>query len=1108
MRYKIPLKRAGAALVWFLISCVTLPLAAQNISLRARDITVLEVMERLQKDYGYSFSMEAGTVDVNRKVSISERNVDIRTVLDRIFGGEDVVYTIDGKIVSVTVAQKPQAREEQRQGPAERVITGTVSDASGPVAGASVVIKGTSTGTYADLGGRFSVKTSKANPVLVVSFMGLKTTEVEVGNRTLPLDIVMENDENVLDELVIVGYGAQRKGLITNAISQFKPGEDNARTALSPSELLQGRVAGVNVSTTSGNLGTAEKMSIRGSSSLSASNEPLYVVDGIPLNNVTGSLYSLGEDLSSLSVLNLTDIESIEVLKDAASAAIYGSRATNGVVLITTKQGREGRSEVKVNYSMGINQFPNRNRIRYADSASWIEVYNEGIDNYNRQMGYTRESQGYIQHIRNPFGNLPDTDWLGVITRLGQAHNADVSFTGGTSKTKVYLGANFAYQEGVIKTNDILKINLRANLSHKVTKWLEVGGNMSGNYLKNNRVPGASIGSTIIGRAVEQRPFDRPFKPSGAYFLGGTDELSRHNPVQILTEETSTVTNYRFLAALWAQASIVDGLKMRISFSTDDAYTFDYLYYNENHPYKEDNGRIIEKNRFFMSNLVEAFLTYDKTWGDLSLGTMAGHSFQKTSTRNNSIDAQNFPSPSFDTVGVAANIAGVSGGLSEYALESFFGRVNLSWKDRYILNTTIRADGSSRFPKGGRWGFFPSVSLGWNVAKEPFWHFKAADLKLRLSYGKTGNQDGISNYGYKPLIGGGFNYLGESGIAVSSKGNPDLSWEMADQYDFGFDFTLFKGKIEMIFDTYLKNTRNLLYDMPMHSTTGQTQKLANIGSMRNYGVEFTLNTHADLGPVHWASSFNITHNRNTLTSLLGNDIVSIGSNHALQVGKEVGSFYLLRFDGIYQYDGEVPDAEYDMGVRAGDIKYYDLNGDGLINDDDRIITGSPNPVISGGWSNTFSWKGLNLNVFFTYSQGAEIYATWLMGPTRMGNYQALLQEWCDNRWTGPGSTDKYPRSIYSFHGNNNRSSTKYLVDGSFIKVKSVTLSYTLPSKWTDAVRMRSVRVYVQGENLALISRYPGWDPEMSTSLDPQLFGVANYGVPSPRVYKAGVNITF
>ncbi len=1088
-------------LVFFLLLSVAA--SAQDITLKLNDVSQREVIEEIQKSYGYSFSIRTSAVDVSRKISISVKNANIKDVLDKVFAGDNVTCKIDGKIISVTEKEQPQVVAQEK----EFVVKGKIQDVDKfPVIGAAVIQKGTSNGVSTDENGEFSITVPGGSSVIEVTCIGYQTLKYPASE--VPALIVLREDALFLDDVVVVGYGSQRRELVTNSISSFKPDENNGRTALTPTELLQGRVAGVSVASSSGNLGTSERISIRGSSSLSASNSPLYVVDGIPLNNESGSLYNLGDDLSGMSMLNLTDIESIEVLKDAASAAIYGSRATNGVILITTKQGREGKSDIKLNYNFGISEFANKNRIKYADSDTWIEVYNEGIDNYNRQNGYTQDSPSFVQHIRNPFNGLEDTDWLDVITRLGMSHTVDLSFTGGTSKTKAYIAANYNYQEGVIKTNDISKVNLKANVSHQVAKWLNVGANMSGNFLKNNRVPGATIGSTIIGRAVEQRPFDRPYKPSGDYYLGGTDELSRHNCVQILSEEISYVDNYRFLGSLFAEATIIDGLKAKVSFNNDTGYTYDYLYYNANHPYKEDNGRVIDKNRFLMTNLIETFATYDKTWGEFDFGVMAGHSYQKTSMRTSSIDAQNFPSPSYNTVGVAANVVGVTGGLSEYAMESWYGRLTFAYQGKYILNATMRADGSSRFAPSCRWGYFPSVSLGWNASKEDFWNSDQTELKLRLSYGKTGNQDGISNYGWQPLISGGANFMEQSGIAVSAKGNENLTWETADQYDFGFDLSFMNGKINMIFDTYLKNTNNLLYSMPMHATSGQTSMLCNIGSMRNYGIEFTLNTHVDMGPVHWASSFNITHNKNSLTKLINDDIIDIGSSHALKVGEEIGSYYLLQFEGIYQYDGEVPQPLYDQGVRAGDMKYKDLDGNGNINDDDRVLVGSPNPDFSGGWNNTFTWKGWSLNAFLTYSYGADIFAAWMQGPTRMGNYQALLQKTCDNRWTGPGSTNKYPRTIYSYHAYNNKASTYYLTDGSFIKLKSVMLSYALPQKWTDAMRIKAARIFLQGENLALMSKFPGWDPEVCNSTDPSLYGNVAYAVPTPSIYKIGINLTF
>ncbi len=1084
---------------------------AQKVSLSVRNTTIKAAIERLQKDYGYSFVIKTKDADVNKRITLQVKDEQIASVVDKMFADQRVVSSVEGKII-VIMSAPAKTETAPRRPVGNATVKGVVFAPDGqPVFGATVIVDGTTIGTTTGADGGFSLRIgAQANPRLRISFMGLKTREIAVDNPDRFYEIRMENDDMTMDEVVVVGYGTQRRSLVTNAISQFKPTEENMRSVMSPSELLQGRIAGVSITTSSGNLGSAEKMSIRGSSSLSASNEPLYVVDGIPLVNNSASLYSFGEEMSSLATLNLTDIESIEVLKDAASAAIYGSRATNGVVLITTKQGREGKSDLKINYGFSITQFANADRRDYIDSKQYVEVFNEGIDNYNRQNGFTVNSSSFVKHIRNPYGDMPDTDWLDLITRLGQSHFVDASFSGGNAKTKYYLSGSYNYQEGVIKTNDVSKINLKSNISHEMFNWLKVGANIGGSFLHNNRVPGADLGTTIIGRAVQQRPFDRPYKPNGNYYVGGTDELYLHNAVQILTEEVSYTDNYRFIGSFWAEAKIIDGLTVKASYNNDSGYTYDYVYYNQNHPYAADNGRILDRNRFVMTNTFDLYANYDRKFGeDFDFGAMIGHSFLKTKQRTSYIDAQNYPSPAFDVASVAANIVGASGGLSEYAIESYFARLSLAYKDRYVVNATVRTDGSSRFAPSCRWGWFPSVSVGWNVSKEPFWDAEKTELKIRASYGRTGNQDGISNYGWQALISGGVNYGGQSGIAISSSGNNNLTWETADQYNAGLDVSFLGGKINMIADVYLKKTNNLLYSKPVHATTGETSILSNIGSMRNKGFEFTINTHLNLGrKVVWTSSFNIARNVNELTSLLEDEMLAIGANRALMLGKPVGSWYIFRTDGIYQYDGEVPQPQYDKGVRAGDVKYWDQNGDGDITDADRIVTGNPNPKFSGGWNNTFKYKGLELGFFFTYSYGNDVYASWMINCTKPGYHRSLLRPWYENRWTGPGTTNKYPRAIYSYSGWNGKNSTMYLTDGSFIRLRSMTLGYTFPQQITSKLRMKGLRVYLQGDNLFLCSRYPGWDPETSVDLDPRFYGEDNDGVPQPRIFKMGINITF
>lgn len=415
-----------------------------------------------------------------------------------------------------------------------------------------------------------------------------------------------------------------------------------------------------------------------------------------------------------------------------------------------------------------------------------------------------------------------------------------------------------------------------------------------------------------------------------------------------------------------------------------------------------------------------------------------------------------FPSPSFDVIGVASTIIDYAGNLYNYAMESYFGRVNLSWKDRYVLTGTLRTDGSSKFARDYRWGWFPSVSFGWNISNEEFMADSSTDLKFRISYGKTGNQEGIGTFAYQAQMSGGMNYNEQSGIYVTEFGNNSLTWEKADQFDVGFDMSFLDDRIMVILDGYMKNTTDLLYSMPVHSTTGTTSIISNLGSMRNVGAELTLGTSFNLGPVHWSSQLNIATNKNKITSLTGNDDepVAIGSNRALQVGKEMGAFYLFKHNGLFQYDAEVPDEQYAQGRRAGDIRWLDVDGNGIINDDDRVVMGSSNPDFFGGWSNTFSWKGLSLDIFFTYMYGNDVYSGQETNMTRLSHKNGLQYVNAVNRWTGPGTTNVWPRALNG-DNNNYRNSDFYLHDGSFIRLRTLTLAYRFPSHLLQKIHMIS-----------------------------------------------------
>ncbi|PRD52749.1 SusC/RagA family TonB-linked outer membrane protein [Sphingobacterium gobiense] len=929
---------------------------------------------------------------------------------------------------------------------------------------------------------------------------------VRAGDNNSLLVRMSAGSEKV-DEVVVVGYGTQRRALVTSAISKMNVDESTLRPVSSPAQLLDGRIAGVSTATGSGNLGSGERVSIRGISSLSASNEPLYVIDGVPITNSNSNLYNFGESMSSLATLNIADIESVEILKDAASAAIYGSRATNGVVVITTRSGKEGRADIRLNVNGGMTKFPYLNKIKIADSELYVRSMNEGIANYNEQYGLQIGDSGYKMPISNPFGNLPDTDWMDIITQTGSFFTVDAAVSGGTKKMKNYFAVAYTTQEGVIKTNAMDKINLRGKMNYEVAPWLEIGTNNSGNYVRNNQIPGATLGTTIIGRAIQQRPFDRPYKPNGDYYVGGTNELVYHNPMQILNEQTAYIEDLRYLGNFYATLKWKDKLSWKSSFNADVTQTYDHTYYNENHPYGVGIGRLLDRNRLIRNYLFENVLTYNEKFGDFSLNAIAGHSFQKIDTRTTYIDARGFPSPSFVVASAAAETMS-SSGRGIYTLESYFSRATLSYLDRYILTGTLRTDGSSRFHRDNRWGWFPSISAGWNISEEEFMRGSGTDLKFRMSYGRTGNQDGLGSYVYQALMEGGFNYGANSGIAVTTFGNRDLTWEKAGQYDIGFDIGLFNGRVNMMLDWYQKNTTDLIYSMPVHATTGVTSITTNIGSMRNRGGEFTLNTHFNFGQFQWLSQFNIATNKNKITSLIGDDEpISIGGNRALQVGQEIGAYYLFKMEGIYQYDGEVPKEQYDIGIRAGDVKWKDVDGNGIINDNDRVVMGSSNPDFFGGWNNTFRYKGVSLDVFLSYGYGNDVFAQWQGEVARLGHNSAIMTEHAENRWTGPGSTNKFPRALNG-DINNVRNSDRWLEDGSFIRLRTLMLSYNFPTQMLSRYHIKGLRAFLQGDNLFLITNYPGWDPQVSNNMDPRFFSVDTFNVPQPRTFTVGLNANF
>lgn len=1103
-------RKASPALLLLLMLALTTGLPATaarpqdvplNVQVRDAGLETIFKIIRQQSDYLFIFKDE-NLARINTRITLQMQNASIRDVMDKCLDGSPLTYRIVDKTVIL------MSRDEPARAVAK--LSGMVTDAESrePLPGVTVTVKGASGGTVTDANGRFALQNTSLPATLVFTFIGYTSQSVTATDEK-PVQVFLQRETRNIQQVVVVGYGTQKKTELTGSISTFKPDELNARPVLGPDQMLQGRMPGVSVSSSSGMPGAGLRVSVRGTGSLSASNEPLYVIDGVPIIPHDAGMFNFGGRMNPLAQLNPQDIASVEVLKDAASAAIYGSRATNGVVLITTKSGRKGAGQLSLNAWTGVSEVMNLHKIKMADSKLYLEVANEAIDNYNRQYGYEPGNSKFIQGIDNPYPGLPDTDWMDLVLRKAWSQNVDLSISGGNDKTTYYISGGFLNQQGTIIHNGLKKYTGRINLASEPLSWLRTGVNLSFSYSDNNRVPGSNLGSTVMGRSLPHRPFDRPYKPDGSYYVGGTSDLVYHNPIQILKEEVAQLQNYRMLGNAFAELRLMPGLTYKTSFGTDLGLTNDYVYYNAKHPYGTGNGRIADNRRWMTNILLENTLTYSKLFGQMKLDVLGGHSFQRVMTSTSVIDGNGFPAPSFDVLAAASVINNAGTNLFGNAMESYFGRANLAYKERYLFGASIRTDGSSRFHPDNRYGYFPSVSAGWQVSKEPWWTKPGTDLKVRMSYGSTGNQEGVSNYAYQALTGGGYNYDGKSGISITGFGNDALTWEKANQLDAGLELALWKGALSFTLDYFVKNTTNLLYNMPIHGTSGFTSITSNIGSMRNKGFEAAVSGNYRFGELQWQSDFNISFIRNRITSLIGNtDLLSVGNNRGLQVGQDIGSIWVYKMVGIFQDDKEVPEPQFKTGVRAGDVHYDDINGDGVIDINDRQVVGSSNPDFFGGWNNTFRYRNFDLTLFLNYSYGADVYATSRIMVERLGqNGTNNFKRIAEQRWTGPGTSNTVPRAIYN-QAHNLANSSRWLEDGSFLRVRTLSLGYELPNSWLQRAHVKRLRVYAQADNLALWTRYSGLDPEVSSDLDPRFLGEDNLVLPQPRSFNFGINLHF
>lgn len=1005
----------------------------------------------------------------------------------------------------------------------DRVITGkiTAAEDGSALPGVNVVVKGTTNGTVSDTEGRYSISVPSSGGVLVFSFIGLQTTEIPIGERTT-VDIQLQSDVQQLAEVVVVGYGSQLKQDLTGNIARVK-GADIVNIPLpSVDAALQGKAAGVYVNSQSGKLGQAVSVRVRGTSSISAGSEPLYVVDGIPIT--VGNTGTFGGATNPLTDINPNDIESIEVLKDASAGAIYGSRAANGVILINTKKGKSGKTNVGVNYQTGVSQ--ETKRVEFLNSTQYAELifrsakYNDDrfgvpITDPFSDTQYAKDLMSYHSFGQWDTDPAKTYDWQDVAFQKGRYDQVDLQVSGGNEKTKFFGSMQYLDQDGIMVGNSLNRITGRLNVDHAANDWLNLGFSMSLARTLNIRLPGDNAFSNPL-QAVALLPMTPFTDPNTGLATGAppgdVNVGLYYNPVLNVNYGRYAQEGFRNLSNIYAEAKIIPGLNFRTEFGVDILSQNEESYYQSQtirNQTRAGNGVGTNNGAFIVNYNTNNYFNYVKAIGKSNIDATLGMQYQQATSKFNFIEGLNFPSDSYQKIASAATFSNGSSSETNYAFSSIFVRANYKFNNRYLLTASVRRDGSSRFGANARYGYFPSTSVGWIMTEEDFMKGIGAlsFLKLRASYGRVGNAE-IGNFPQLGLFTGDAGYAGNAGQRPSQLSNPDLQWETTDQLDIGFDFGFFNNRLTGEIDYYDKQTSGLLLNVNVPATSGFSTQVRNVGKLENKGVELVLNSQNLVGKLKWNTSFNIAYNRNRVVDIQGQVIEASFFNRVME-GQPIGVFFTVEYAGVDPANGDAlfyknsqnPDGTIDRGT---------VNRLNYAAQAQRVAVGNPNPDYIAGLTNNFSYGGFDLSIFFNGVFGNEL-STYGMGRFSSANMRFEDNQTVDqlDAWTTPGQITNIPQARF-FQNNGAQLSSRYVVDGSFVRLRNVTLGYNIPSKILNRIKLDRARVYMSGLNLATFTKYPFWDPEVNADFQDSNIAKGNdfYTPPQPKTILFGLNIGF
>ena len=1107
-----------------------------KISLNFKNVSLERVFDEIESITDFKFLYKDKEINYLQKVSIKADKEQLSEILKRLLTSRKISYTLNGKQIilkpskeKVTIQKKSKPKEVPKI-----QLTGLVVDKSGePLPGASVIEKGTSNGTQTDFDGNFKISVKDKNAVLIVQYLGYAKQEIPVLDKK-SIKVVLLEEAGALDEIVVIGYGSLSRSKVLGAVTSVGAEDISELPVSSVDDAIAGRVAGVQI-VSDGAPGAGSTINIRGIGTLTAGGSPLIVVDGYPLTE--------GSDINAI---NPNDIESMNILKDAASTAIYGSRGANGVIIITTKKAKSDKITFNFNSFSGFQEV--LNRPKFMNAYQFAEVVKEArdwgyvsADPANRNItdsNATRLSQGAVSRHLIPTNfdkylegtpGLTDNDWLDDIFRSGRIESYDIAVSGRSGNTNWYVSGGYFNQEGLILGSDFKRYIAKVNLNTKFSDKLSFGINLTPSTSNNNRVIDGWTDSPLQ-QAILSEPFFTPYNNQGELNISqqirwhnnrGTDGALAENPVAIALQRKDERNKFRLFGSTFLEYQIIEGLKFKTLLGGD----YDYSFREAFRPasigrYRNDVNATVawatERTLVRQNIITENTFTYNKSFGKHNINGLAGYSYQKENSTRTFVDAPNLDSDNIPNIAGTA-VTTTDKDISKWVRISYFGRVQYDYDSKYLITASTRRDGSSRFGANTKFGNFSSFSAGWVVSNEKFFPEDSfvSKLKLRYSWGQTGN-DQVGDFGSIATLRNLNGFL-NGGLATgqipSTSPNADLSWETSVTNNIGFDLGLFDNKLNLVVDYFVAKTEDMLLDVPVPLQSGFTRSLQNVGKMENKGLEIVLSTSdISLGDVKWNSSINFTTIDNKVTALGPDQTEIIDGTHITRIGNSIGELFGYQVNGIYKSQEEInASAQSGTDVRVGDWRIVDTSGDGIINDDDRQSLGATLPDFTYGMNNRFSYRNFDLNVFVDGVQGVNVLSRTVRNASNGQGFSNQFQYYYENRWHPTNNPNGFlARPDYTQSSERLRAnvSSAFIEDGSFFRVRNITLGYSLPQSVLEKIKLSKLRLYVTATNPFIFTNFKGFNPEQRDNNDPLSPSDTQGVYPLNKSYVLGLNVSF